>query len=148
MTTTAKEKLFAMYYGQIIMCIPGVKYLIDCYNLSTVIRSDGIKDAYLLLRSIKDITDNEAFGVAKLFYSGYPEFWRDIHGLEILAAPVNRRDLDTGHFSYSITDYLRSIGIALPFTTVEDGKPVTYSVEQQIENGWIKINPKSPSINK
>lgn len=40
----------------------------------------------------------------------------------------------------AIHDYLRSIGIALPMTYIdENNQPVTMSVDEQVQKGWIKI---------
>lgn len=41
---------------------------------------------------------------------------------------------------YAATDYLRSIGILLPFTYLgEDNKPVTLSPEDILKLNWAKI---------
>lgn len=39
----------------------------------------------------------------------------------------------------AITDYLRSIGILLPFTVLIDGKPITYSIDEILAKGWCKL---------
>lgn len=36
-------------------------------------------------------------------------------------------------------DYLRSIGILLPFTYLKDGNPKTLTPEQLIEFGWVRV---------
>lgn len=41
--------------------------------------------------------------------------------------------------AWACLDYLRSISVALPLTVLESGKPITYSVEQMVEMGWVKL---------
>ena len=39
-------------------------------------------------------------------------------------------------------DYLRAIGIALPFGYLEDGEFKVMSVEEQVKNGWVVLEGK------
>lgn len=49
-------------------------------------------------------------------------------------------DIIDSESQWAILDYLRSIGIAIPFTYLnEQGKPQTASVPDQINWGWVRI---------
>lgn len=39
----------------------------------------------------------------------------------------------------AICDYLRAKGFLLPFTFLQDGKPITITPEQIVEMGWVRI---------
>lgn len=88
------------------------------------------EQAFLYLRPVDQITDEEAIQVAKMggdriSFTMPPNQVRN-HLLQ--QSPNNTRWVTLG--SHTV-DYLRSIGVALPF--------MIHSVEELIEAGWIKL---------
>jgi hypothetical protein len=117
-----KERFFAQYYEQKVMSDKDFPNRLEevepCLG--------GVESTILLLRSIDQLTDEEYKEVAKCMY-------QDDHWLE---ADLGRDLLDTDKvlslkLSGKIIDYLRSIGIALPF--------MGYSVEELVKAGWVKL---------
>jgi len=43
-----------------------------------------------------------------------------------------------------VSDYLRSLGYAVPFTTSIDGQPVTFTVDQLVQAGVFKLEGEQP----
>jgi len=83
----------------------------------------------LQLRSIESLTDEEWLNVMEL--EGLP---RGSESIENLKRGIFL-DLDCHCIRYSIIDYWRSIGIAVPF--------MNYSVEDMVNMGWIKLKQES-----
>lgn len=87
-------------------------------------------DCYLLLRSIQSLTDEECCKCQKIlkpnddYKHSDPSYFRSWV-----------KTIDNSSWLYSntliFTDYLRSIGIAIPFMGI--------SVEEMIKKGWIKL---------
>lgn len=157
--TSAKAKLFALYLGQNFTINnhdwrkeysdlePEYELELHAVNIGGACFDDNIEldwpieDCYLQLRSIADLTDQEYGIMAK--WSAYELTDKNI--VEVGNAMVRHLfELNkwSGHTILEIIDYLRSISVALPFTVLEDGKPRTYSVEEQVENKWITVNNK------
>jgi hypothetical protein len=88
------------------------------------------EQAFLFLRPIAQITDEEAIEVAKM--GGYRISFtmppNDIRKLLMENVPNDTRWTTLG--SHTV-DYLRSIGIALPF--------MGHSVQELCDAGWIKL---------
>lgn len=101
---------------------------------------------YLLLRSVEQLTDEEKECII-LLYRGQECF--DYYLIQSDSYRKHERD-DTIYqikeykqfwFDHLIVfDYLRSIGILIPFTHIDENKkPVTLSPDEIIELGWAKI---------
>lgn len=96
-----------------------------------------LHDAHLSLRSINSLTDSEAIEVAKM----YPTFGKtdEIQRTRIfLDQQLSLSDSRWINLPSHIIDYLRSIGIALPFMGL--------SVNQLIEAGVLKIREGGESV--
>ena len=76
---------------------------------STFTEGFSIEESYLQLRSIDELTEEES------------------------KIKINT---ETWH---NETDYLRSIGIALPFGYMDNGEFKVMSVDEQIKNGWVAL---------
>jgi hypothetical protein len=86
----------------------------------------------LMLRAIEDITDEEAIEVAKMYR---PEsHW--LHEAKYAKSFMVDFGASKNYFDAAsrAADYLRSIGVALPF--------MGHTVEELIEAGWIKLLEK------
>jgi len=117
---------------------------------------DFINGGYLLLRTVNQLTDEEAKHILNILvlgdgnlYSGFTDctvikagyhfvFIRSNGSIEV---QLNQQVINVGSLKLkAITDYLKNISILLPFTTIdENGKPITKSVEEIIELGWAKV---------
>ena len=142
MNDKVKAIFFAQYLYQNVVC---------SYAYNSPIPLNHIQqgtDEYLLLRSINDLTDEEKIILANI-YNPKIEF-TDTQKVEFAGAILRdiTYDLGAGSLIYSsifeFKDYLRSIGIALPFTFLNDqNQPETYSVEKLISLGWLTIKPNN-----
>lgn len=160
LTPELKEKFAVQYWGQNVLCMnPGLEEnLIVLGHHVDVLRYNT--DAYLLLRPMSSLTDEEAFvgleillkkedvssfkisrsdGCISFSYGKYTYsdwnaylFWDGEADYE--------RDVDCGEGTaqqaqetdhVAYVDYLRSINIALPF--------MGHSVEELVEAGWVKL---------
>jgi hypothetical protein len=130
--TTVKARLFALYLGQKVLndngSDPTNPIIREPVEL-TYLTDNGL----LELRSISDLTDEEAV-ILGFMGSGNVKRCLEVYSEDdFYRSFINK---------VWIVDYLRSIGIALPFTYLEDGKPVTISVEEQVQRGYIKLKAK------
>lgn len=130
----------------------------------SILYGNYIKKGWLQLRTIEDLTDEEIKQLAdicdlipidemvidrmdkffnvysKYSESAYPDYLSIYFNGEVFKwVDYIAIGIDCER-CFIIQDYLRSISIALPFTVLEDGKPRTYSVEEQVENKWIQLN--------
>ena len=132
-----KAQFFALYLGQKVS-----KYHKgDHQDLNHLVSYSTIKylndDDYLQLRSVDQLTDEELTEVIKLsklsVSSYYEPNFNDV--------PMGKWIVSNNQFLHdSIGQYLRSIGILLPFTYLsEDNKPITLSPSDLIGFGWIKM---------
>jgi len=112
-----KAKFFAQYWGQDIF--------LDSLGLNVsgleIFRPEFINGIYAKLKPLSQITDEDA--VEYLNSIGVDE-----NEFRISQAKIDLSDDYEDNFKL---DYLRSKGYALPW--------MGYSVEQQIELGWIKL---------
>lgn len=116
LTNELKAKFFALYWGQDVM----VK---------------SMSFAYLLLKPLSAITDEDAIEVAIIAgNSSYTDDRRAYNGRLLLQEFLRRQCNVYGEDWLKLFDYLRSRGYALPYMGI--------SVEQQVEAGWIKLIEK------
>lgn len=159
----AKALFFAQYLGQYryrsYNYPNGGNYMINWLYL----KDEYIEKGFLLLRSVNQLTDEEVIELAKLNKMNIcldPEkqirrgkeciFFNSIGDeLYLQFDDFDNSDIETDGdtvnnvrpLNYVTPDYLRSIGILLPFTYIDEtGKPVNKSVEEIIALGWAKIN--------
>lgn len=143
-----KAKLFAMYYMQEIFVEPMMGKQNPMYFNGANLDDFG-DDNYLLLRSIEQLMDEEKDCLIRLI-NGKDIF--EYHLIQSAALKKHNRDF----LVYAIkeynqcwmdhlkaTGYLRSIGIALPITYLDENQhPTTASVTDQVSWGWIKLVEK------
>jgi hypothetical protein len=86
-------------------------------------------DFYLKQRHISKISEDEAFQIANLWTGGADSSTSE-YGYSVLET---LRGIE-GRLPSEITDYLRSIGIAIPWMGL--------AVEEQIEYGWIRLTKR------
>ena len=152
----AKALFFAQYLGQKAEYLLsdndeettaiGLFYNIDFDGNSLIQRDDkmcdesNIDDNCLLLRSVSQLTDEELQVFAK--HSAYR--LDEKNTFKIGKAMIDHMfELNSwsGNTILFLTDYLRSIGILLPFTYLdENNKPLTLETDGIIALGWAKIN--------
>lgn len=116
LTQELKERFFSLYWGLLVMT-----YDSDEGNIYFPAFPDGAKSTsmYLLLRPLSDLTDEEAGVImdgrtaqeAIQYYSSVERFQKNLEPWQY--------------------DYLRSIGIALPF--------MGHSVQELCDAGWVKL---------
>lgn len=143
-----KAKLFSLYYGQ--NCRHQSNPTISDYlppdivtgRVIEVVADGKYPDAFLELRSIEQLEDEELAILAS--DSAYRLTDKNISKVGIaMARHLFELNKWSGDTILTMTDYLRSIGIALPYCYLDDNhKPVTASVSEQVEWGWVKIVEK------
>lgn len=84
-------------------------------------------------------------------YGDYGSVNANTHFLKTETEPFKTYKTNIGEINMSsrlpipyiaICDYLRSIGVALPITVLQDDKPLTLSVSEMVEKKWIVIKEK------
>jgi hypothetical protein len=144
-TVENKAKFFAQYYGQTIIRNHsgfGGKFKV------TDLHFQDDAEYYLELKSLADITDEDAIEVAKLNKSVN---WNTGRKEEVFKNPFGDTVVSNGSglvqkygqtlvtkisvLTFEQVDLLRSKGYALPFNGL--------SVEEQISRGWVRIKSKN-----
>lgn len=161
MNTNPKALFASIYYGQKIFRYgehDEQTYEISGLQIDGIADSEiGYPDCFLELRSVSDLTDEEAiqcakcgstfFDVVNTSSKGYEiKVIRELRVISVAAVIDGGRDClvkiqvnEPWKLNIAQIDYLRSIGILLPFTYLPpDGKPITLSTEEIIKNGWAK----------
>ena len=134
-----KMQFISQYFGQRIWNIGLMQpKLINGYSLMKYI---GLEESHLLLRSINYLTDEECEFIAPYFLLKVCRY------LKSNIIKVLEGDMSTLYFEREniiiVNDILKSIGIALPFTYLNDqNQPETYSVEKLVQLGWVKLKTK------
>jgi len=134
-SNSVKAQLFALYFNQNVyhtdVWEDGATDILDITRLEFLI-SQTTDIAYLQLRSVSDLTDDEAVHVAKFQDLEYTD------NVDIIGE--TKYKISKMWLNFLTADYLHSIGIALPFTYLnENNHPITLSVEELINLNWIKI---------
>ena len=132
-TKEIKVKIITQYYGQKVMYVGGIGLVEIGYGGWNLRHPDF----YLQLKSLKDISDDDAIEVAKIF--GYKEtdtlplFVLKQKGRSISERFIDKQYASINGFTYiiQIYQYLQSKGYALPYGD--------YSVEDLVELGIIKL---------
>lgn len=121
-----KAKLFAIYYGQRVLCVKnGDPALMPLSHWNTIQTYAHFNDAWLQLKSLASITDEDAAGMPTFNWPS-AERLLQYYSYKDLRLDLFLKDLKPIDY-----DYLRSKGYALPWMGL--------SVEKQIEYNWIKI---------
>ncbi len=134
MNDKVKAIFFAQYLYQDVVC---VKHDPRPFPLNHIQQGT---DEYLLLRSINDLTDEELVAIATMSFRGEENHTTEIG--ESIARSVLKDDACFMNplLWTCVVQYLLRIGIALPFTFLNDqNQPETYSVENLVELGWVMI---------
>lgn len=129
-----KAKFFALYYGQHVF-----RYHKGDETLFMVqggcIEIANSKDSFLLLRTVDMLRDDEKTPIAMLGYFGKDTNLKQVDIL--LKDYIDRQSIVSGSKWWFIQDYLRSIGILIPFTYLdESNNPITLTPSQLIEKGF------------
>ncbi len=137
-----KAKLFANYLEQKVFLWDG-RGPLTLSSKQLWERSESHR-ASLLLRTVEDLTCEEKEILIKLDGWNYNPKYLGVNDYTVMITRHNIPIITMeGEVESCINihsaDYLRSIGIALPITYLEDNKPVTLSVAKQIDLGFIKI---------
>lgn len=153
-----KALFFAQYLGQKVAQHTKSTTNLELQEVScAVLAFSEIFNTHLLLRSIKDLTDDKALIIAKIydndcewildsstdnviiFKSGIETIWIYKDNSETI---FEVEDLTGNSTAYNINNayqYLLRIGILLPFTYLdEENKPITIQPDTIIEIGWAK----------
>lgn len=127
-TLENKERFFGHYMNQNVLSHPSYKGKTNCLEPSLIIlitTKNDFSEYFLLLKSLSDITDEDAIEVSKI-YNPFQCLDYELHlsrGRKIVHK--NNR------LSIHCIDYLRLKGYAVPYMGL--------SVETLIEYGWVKI---------
>lgn len=140
-----QSQFYAQYLGQKVLRHSDYKKDDECMELEYVHLSDDWMRHYLLLRKVEQLTESE---ISTLLTAIGWDF--NIKYILDFSAYISHCGIACINFDGTSdeqvdeinnigVDYLRSIGILLPFTYLQDGNPRTLTVEQIIELGWVKI---------
>lgn len=125
LTPELKERFFALYWGQKVMkdkFRPDKLFMVQPHEAE----SDR---TCLMIRTLDQITDEEAIEVAKIIWEKESE--KDMHTAEegrwylIYRCKLDRKEHP------ALIDFLRSKGFAVPY--------MGHSVEELVDAGWIKL---------
>ena len=140
-----KAKFLALYLGQKVLFHPVERIApVKLAHYDLQVDKEGFEKSYIQLRSIADLTDGEIKICAKLLWDKWDEATETKVYLviEMIREYLINENLELIPFyaNCRLTDYLRSIGILLPFTYLNDqNEPITLTPEQIIEKGWVKV---------
>jgi hypothetical protein len=135
-----KALFFAQYLGQKVFCLnenDRILSVLPC-DLTGTLRKRG----YLSLRAIEKISDDELIKCYHLHSAdiGY-DYTQDFENVLTMAHHWISIDGYKVLLKYrSTSDYLRRIGILIPFIYLnEQNQPITLSCETIVEKGWCVI---------
>lgn len=140
----AKALFMAQYLGQQIEYRNIVGPTSDTLSCETIhnceIELYSFGALSLLLRSTDQLTDYEVVTVATIIFGDRINYIQKLLSREgVVNLFVNDWNI-RGDKMLAIFDYLRSIGILIPFTYINENKePVTLTTAQIIAKGWAKI---------
>jgi len=130
-----KARFVALYFGQSVMTHGGIDYTIPVGMILGPEMWNDIRRHHLELRSIESLTDEELQQFQNIRNVAPSDFFQ--LPASITMATLRKctiQDMEKGTTWASVADYLRSIGICIPFMGA--------SVEQLEEWGWVKIVKK------
>lgn len=136
-TPELKARYFGNHIGQDIFHMRPFKGKSDSRFLEgkiiDIVKAGRFLKSYIELRPLSLITDKEAIHIVKLIHIDVP----DQYAKDFLRGYFYdlKHGLNT-KYNIEVIDYLRSIGIALPF--------MGYSVEELVELGWCKLKCNHP----
>lgn len=131
-----KAKFFALYWGQDVLCS-------DMYGdggtiYSATMKTNSLNEKWLFLKPLSQISDEDAVAIAKILF-GSESDWAVENWIKLIK--LNLTDQFGSNIfpniqpyfsiSWSVCDYLRSKGYALPWMDL--------TVDEMIEAGWIKL---------
>ena len=144
-----KAKYFAQYLGSEFIYSEtkdDSTTTLDLYALKLMIEDNDFNECTLCLKPIQSISDEDRLLIANTEYShrnfkviknlngdGTFDFVRESGSVALCRQNVF---LDN---TPKKVDILRQLGYAIDYTTIVDGKVVTYSVQDLINKGWIKL---------
>lgn len=136
-----KALFFAHYYMQEVFIEPMMGKKPNYFNGANI--DDHGDDNYLLLRSIDQLTDEEALHIAEIFDLDEKQIADTdlIEWIEALFAESAGYFIDgyTGEQLLFAVDYLRSIGVILPILFLnEEKKPLKLLVDEILLLGWAR----------
>jgi len=163
----AKALFFAQYLFQRV-CIHSEGRYPNVFDHGSLY-GRSLKKAVLLLRSVSQLTDKEYIKLASIVIENPFNRYRNVQvtrDFKITGFPYvavhhknvrHRFNIDCTHFNFSVydmeedvtaqvdmkpyacIDYLRSVGILLPFTYLnEENKPITLQPDEIIKLVWAK----------
>lgn len=144
-----KERFFALYWSQDVLC--SEMYGDGGTIYSVTMKTDSVKDKWLLLKPLSKISDEDAVEVAKIVFPRINDWkfadrqqgdvWIDDNEDQDLGIVFTEGLFEINGYEFNIadeferiikaTDYLRSSSYALPWMGI--------SVEEQMQHGWIKL---------
>ncbi|MDE5507752.1 hypothetical protein KRE40_03685 [Elizabethkingia meningoseptica] len=136
-TLENKAKFFAQYWGlNLYNNYKGDIYMPYPSTMEEVLRdilvtniNEYINHSYLELKSLEDITDDDALHIAKSMYTAIPDYQTISNGKCMVSCHENQIGLELLQ-----SDYLRSKCYALPWMGL--------SIEKLVEYGWVKLRNK------
>jgi hypothetical protein len=128
LTPILKARLFALYWGQpVVERLTEDPFWKDRLDVVDWYMVETLNESFLKLRQISQLSDDEAIEVAKIVWPKHTQ----LHTPEEGRWYVLKERATHPNDYLSLCDYLRSIGIALPF--------MGHSVEELVNVGWVKL---------
>ena len=131
LTPELKERFFAQYWGQNVIQKENTERLSTVCGVTQQLME--CSERWLLLRPILSITDEEAIEINSILH---PNQFADKQIIIVWITMLIKAGKGTisvfgRALSLELSDYLRSIGVALPF--------MGHSVEDLAKAGWIRL---------
>lgn len=140
LSENVKQQFIAQYFGQKILCVSDGATV--CQQIDGHFIDRFSKSGYLLLRKVEQLTDEELDLISGL-YIGDKDFKMlsksDKIDYREEIKPALNNCIETGLMRNEVFQLLLRLGILLPFTFLQDGKPQTLTTEQIVEMGWVMI---------
>lgn len=133
----AKGLFFARYLGQNVFKYD--EFIEHIYELRGGHCHDYTETGYLLLRSIELLSDEEILNITEIIYGrGNNNITKLLARDGAVNMFINGWNI-RGDKMLQIFDYIRSIGILIQFTYVNDkNKPITLQPDEILKLGWAK----------
>lgn len=162
METATKAQIFARYLGQQIKITAGkdrkliavggiddelyIKLRLGEAGSKQFVHAEFLKEntASILLTPLSAITDQDAIEIGRIYYSTvtnelYPSVYELKKEGEIIVNGLFKRNALSCIITVQVFQYLQARGYALNQLVIENGKPVTYTVEQLVEADVFKL---------
>lgn len=135
MKAESKKLIFWRSLGQNILHNSEIRTEI----LTEISINDDYSNYVIQLKQLSSISDEDAIEMGKLTYLNDPKTVDDKTYIDWVRFDLKSMDKQNHTINYKAHQFLCLKGYATPQTVIEDGKVVTYSVEELVNEGVFKL---------